>query len=123
VIVSPIPVAVLVAKVYAVAERPLIVVVAKYPLSTFPDHVRLVPAVIRDDGVLKNDDQSVVDAVSGTEYPTAVPRVSVCTPVDVEVVIVKLRPPEVDVANDCVAAVEPFNDVIVPPAPPASVPQ
>jgi hypothetical protein len=67
VIVRPIPVAVLVAKVYAVAERPLIVVVAKYPLSTLPAHVRLVPAVIRLDGVLKNVAQSVVEAVSGTE--------------------------------------------------------
>jgi hypothetical protein len=50
--VRPKPVAVPVAKVYEVAERPLIVVVAKYPLSTLPDHERLVPAVIRVDGVL-----------------------------------------------------------------------
>ena len=50
-IVSPILVSVLVAKVYEVAESPLMVVVAKYPLRTFPDHERLVPAVIRDDGV------------------------------------------------------------------------
>lgn len=46
-----------------------------------------------------------------------------CTPVDVEVVITSERPPLVEVANDCVAAVLPFNDVIDPPAPPASVPQ
>lgn len=52
VIVRPIPVAVPVAKVYEVAESPLIVVVAKYPLSTLPLHERLVPAVIRADGVL-----------------------------------------------------------------------
>ncbi len=39
-----------VAKVYEVAESPLIVVVAKYPLSTLPDHERFVPAVTRDDG-------------------------------------------------------------------------
>jgi hypothetical protein len=67
VIVSPIPVAVPVAKVYEVDESPLIVVVAKYPLSTLPDHERLVPAVIRALGVLKNEDHSVDDAVSGTE--------------------------------------------------------
>jgi hypothetical protein len=66
VIVSPSPVAVPVAKVYEVAERPLIVVVAKYPLSTLPDHVRLVPAEMRDDGVLKKEDQSVDEAESGT---------------------------------------------------------
>ena len=52
VIVRPIPVAVPVAKVYEVAESPLMVVVAKYPLSTLPLHERLVPAVIRADGVL-----------------------------------------------------------------------
>ena len=73
VIVRPIPVAVPVAKVYEVAESPLIVVVAKYPLSTLPLHVRFVPAVIRVDGVLKKLVHSVVEAVSGTEYPEAVP--------------------------------------------------
>lgn len=66
-IVSPIPVADDVAKVYDVAESPLIVVVAKYPLSTLPLHERLDPAVIRDEGVVVNDDHSVVEAVSGTE--------------------------------------------------------
>ena len=76
-IVRPIPVAVPVAKVYEVAESPLMVVVAKYPLRTFPLQERLVPAVIREDGVAKNDDHSVVDAVSGTEYPEAVPKVKV----------------------------------------------
>ena len=50
--VRPRLVAVLVAKVYEVAERPLMVVVAKYPLRTLPDQERLVPAVIRDDGVV-----------------------------------------------------------------------
>lgn len=64
-IVSPMPVAVPVAKVYEVAERPLMVVVAKYPLRTLPLHERLVPAVIRVDGVLKNEFQSEDDAVSG----------------------------------------------------------
>ena len=32
-------------------------------------------------------------------------------------------PATVDEAKDCDATVEPFNDVIEPPAPPASVPQ
>ena len=43
-IVRPIPVAVPVAKVYDVDESPLIVVVAKYPFNTLPDHERLDPA-------------------------------------------------------------------------------
>jgi len=47
----------------------------------------------------------------------------VCTPVDVAVVIVKSIPPDVDVANDCEAAALPLRVLIVPPAPPASVPQ
>ena len=51
------------------------------------------------------------------------PSVSVWMPVDVAVVITRLRPPVVEVAKDCVAAVLPLSDVIVPPAPPASVPQ
>jgi hypothetical protein len=67
--------------------------------------------------------QAVVEAVKGIEYPACVLRVKVCTPVDVLVVITRLRPPAVDVANDCVAAVEPLSEVIDPPAPPASVPQ
>lgn len=41
------------------------VVVAKYPLSTLPLQERLVPAVIRVDGVLKNEDHSVDEEVSG----------------------------------------------------------
>jgi hypothetical protein len=52
VMVNPIPVAVPVANVYEVAESPLIVVVAKYPLRTLPLHERLVPGVIRDEGAL-----------------------------------------------------------------------
>jgi hypothetical protein len=67
VIVSPILVSVPVAKVYEVAERPLMVVVAKYPLSTLPDHERLVPADICVDGVLKKFVHDVDDAVSGIE--------------------------------------------------------
>jgi hypothetical protein len=39
------------------------------------------------------------------------------------VIIEKLSPPDVDVASVCDATVLPFSDVIVPPAPPASVPQ
>lgn len=39
------------------------------------------------------------------------------------VTIERVRPPEVDVAKVCDATVLPLSDVIVPPAPPASVPQ
>ena len=46
-----------------------------------------------------------------------------CTPVPVLVEMVRSSPPEVEVANVCDATVLPFNDVIDPPAPPASVPQ
>ena len=46
-----------------------------------------------------------------------------CTPVDVAVVIARVSPPLVEVARDCEAAVLPLSEVIVPPAPPASVPQ
>jgi hypothetical protein len=49
--------------------------------------------------------------------------VNVCTPVLVLDMISKLSPPDVDVASDCDATVLPFSDVMVPPAPPASVPQ
>lgn len=47
----------------------------------------------------------------------------VCTPVLVLVMIDMVRPPVVDVARVCDATVLPLSDVIVPPAPPASVPQ
>ena len=67
VIVKPSDVADDVAKVYEVAVRPLMVVVAKYPLSTLPDHERLVPGVIRVLGVVKNEDHSVDDAESVIE--------------------------------------------------------
>jgi hypothetical protein len=65
----------------------------------------------------------VEDAESGIAYPACVPSVKVCVPVDVEVTITKESPPEVDVARVCEATVLPLSDVIVPPAPPASVPQ
>ena len=39
------------------------------------------------------------------------------------VTIERVRPPEVDVAKVGDATVLPLSDVIVPPAPPASVPQ
>ena len=121
-IVSPSPVAVPVAKVYEVAERPLIVVVAKYPLSTLPDHERLVPDVIRVLGVVKYEDHSVDEDVSGTEYPEAVPSVKVCTPVPVLVVITSDRPAPVEVANVCAATPLPLRVLITPPAEPESVP-
>ena len=45
-----------------------------------------------------------------------------CTPVPATVVIVRVSPPEVEVANVCDACVEPLSDVSPPPAP-ASAPQ
>ena len=63
------------------------------------------------------------EAVSGTEYPVDGLRVKVCSPVPVLVVIVKSSPPEVDVAKDWEATELPLRLVILPPAPPASVPQ
>jgi hypothetical protein len=49
----------------------------------------------------------------------------VCTPLVVEETMRRSSPTDasVDVANDCEATVDPLRDVIVPPAPPASVPQ
>ena len=46
-----------------------------------------------------------------------------CTPVPVLDTIKRSRPLPDEVASVCDATVLPFNDVIVPPAPPASVPQ
>ena len=51
------------------------------------------------------------------------PTVKVCTPDPVLVLIVRVRPPVLEVANVCEATELPFNVEIVPPAPPASVPQ
>lgn len=42
---------------------------------------------------------------------------------DVEVTIVRSSPPEVEVASVWDATEEPFKEVMVPPAPPASTPQ
>jgi hypothetical protein len=92
-------------------------------LMVLPLHERLAPRVMRDDGVAKNDAHSDDEAVSGIEYPDAVVRLKVCTPVPVFVLIESESPPDVEVANDCVAAAEPLRVVILPPAPPASVPQ
>ena len=46
-----------------------------------------------------------------------------CTPVPVLETMVRSRPPEVEVASVWEATVEPFREVMVPPAPPASTPQ
>ena len=46
-----------------------------------------------------------------------------CTPDPVLVTIARERPPEVEVAKVCDATELPLSEVIVPPAPPASVPQ
>jgi hypothetical protein len=47
----------------------------------------------------------------------------VCTPDPVLVTTARERPPEVEVAKVCDATELPLSEVIVPPAPPASVPQ
>lgn len=47
----------------------------------------------------------------------------VCTPDPVLEEIVRLRPFDDEVANDCDATELPLRVEIVPPAPPASVPQ
>ena len=65
----------------------------------------------------------VVEAVSGTEYPACAERAKVWIPVDVAVVIVKLKPVPVEVASVCDDASLPFRVLILPPSPPASVPQ
>ena len=65
----------------------------------------------------------MVDAVSGMEYPRAGAAENVCVPVDVAVTTKISIPFDDDVARVCEATVLPFNEVIVPPAPPASVPQ
>jgi hypothetical protein len=49
--------------------------------------------------------------------------VNVCTPDPVLVTIVSSNPFEDDVANDCEATADPLSVEMVPPAPPASVPQ
>ena len=67
--------------------------------------------------------QRVDDAVSGMVCVPSVPRVKVWIPVVVAVVMVSVSPPEVEVAVVWVAAVLPLSEVMVPPAPPASVPQ
>jgi hypothetical protein len=96
------------------AERAIVLVEEK---TMFDPAVRLAT------GLLKKVFQAVDEAVSGTEYPACVPRVKVWIPVEVDVVMVRLRPPDVEVANACDAAALPLSVEIVPPAPPASVPQ
>ena len=81
------------------------------------------PATRLEIGLLRKVFHAVEDAVRGTENPACVPRVKVWIPVLVAVVIVRLSPPDVEVANDCDAAALPLSVEIVPPAPPASVPQ
>ena len=88
-----------------------------------PEKRMLAPALKYESGELKNDDHCVVEEVSGMEYPAEGATEKVCVPVEVEVVMKILTPFPVEVARDCDATVLPFNDVIVPPAPPASVPQ
>ena len=48
---------------------------------------------------------------------------NVCTPVPVLVTIERSIPPDVDEAKVCEATLLPFNEVILPPIPPASSPQ
>lgn len=61
--------------------------------------------------------------MSGTEYPADGARENVCTPVPVFDEMKMSSPLPEDVAKDCEATDDPLRDVIVPPAPPASVPQ
>ena len=81
------------------------------------------PATRLEIGLLRKVFHAVEDAVSGIENPACVPSVKVWIPVLVAVEIVRLSPPDVEVANDCDAAALPLSVEIVPPAPPASVPQ
>ena len=61
--------------------------------------------------------------MSGIAYPEDGAREKVCTPVEVAVTMKISRPLPVDVASVCEATELPLSEVIVPPAPPASVPQ
>ena len=64
-----------------------------------------------------------MDAESGIANPEEGAAEKVCEPEPVLVTMKISRPLPEDVANVCEATEEPFYDVIVPPAPPASVPQ
>ena len=59
----------------------------------------------------------------GIEKPEDGAAENVWTPVDVAVTTKISIPFPEDVARVCEATLLPFSDVIVPPAPPASVPQ
>lgn len=97
-----------------VAERPMVEVEVK---------VIFAPAVRLETGELKKEFHCVDDAVRGILYPADGARESVCTPVPV-FDTTKISSPDPDeVANVCEATVLPLSDVMVPPAPPASVPQ
>jgi len=87
-----------------------------------PEKMMFAPAVRNDTGVLKKLVHCVVDAESGIENPEDGARENVCVPVDVAVAMKISRPLPLEVARDWDATVDPFNEVIVPPAPPASVP-
>jgi hypothetical protein len=56
-------------------------------------------------------------------YPEASPGVKVCTPEEVAVTIVSVRPFEEEVARVCDDTELPLSVAILPPAPPASTPQ
>jgi hypothetical protein len=56
-------------------------------------------------------------------YPTASPGLKVCTPDPPLVTMERVSPFDVVVAKVCDATVLPLRLVILPPAPPASVPQ
>jgi hypothetical protein len=108
----------------SVEKTPVVNVgLAESAMVLVPEKTMFDPATKLETGLLRKVLSAVVDAVSGSEYPACVPSVKVCTPVPVLVVTVRLRPPDVDVANDCEAAALPLSVEIVPPAPPASVPQ
>ena len=64
-----------------------------------------------------------MDAVRGIENREDGAAENVWTPVEVAVTTKISIPLPVEVARVCEATLLPFSDVIVPPAPPASVPQ
>jgi hypothetical protein len=65
----------------------------------------------------------VEDAVRGILYPANTPTEKVCIPVEVAEVTLRVSPPDDEVAKDWDATPLPFKVEIVPPTPPASVPQ
>lgn len=120
----------MVAKVEVPATEisPVVVSVVKVgvvvtPMVEVPEKMTLAPAVRYDTGELKKEFQLDDEAVRGIAYPAWVPRVKVWTPDPALVVMIRSSPPEVEVARVWEATEDPLREVMLPPAPPASVPQ